>query len=151
VIRQVGARVMGLDDPTKKMSKSNGGANHAVALLDTPKKIQKTFNRAVTDSETTIVFDANRPGVTNLLTIHRALSGRSQEELEAHFAGKGYGDLKKELGQLVIDAFEPVQERYAELTADPATLDGILADGAARARTVAGATMTRVRQAMGLA
>jgi chorismate mutase len=91
VIRQVGARVMGLDDPTKKMSKSNGGANHAVALLDTPKKIQKTFNRAVTDSETTIVFDANRPGVTNLLTIHRALSGRSQEELEAHFAGKGYG------------------------------------------------------------
>lgn len=151
VIREVGARVMGLDDPTSKMSKSNEGANHAVGLLDEPKRIQKKFNRAVTDSQTEIVFDDNRPGVTNLLTIHRALSGRSQSELEAHFEGKGYGDLKKELGQLVIEALEPIQQRYAELTASPETLDDILARGAAQARQVAGQTMTRVRQAMGLA
>lgn len=150
VIRQVGARVMGLDEPTKKMSKSHDGQFHAVGLLDTPKVIQKKFNRAVTDSQTEIVFDETRPGVTNLLTIHQALSGLSKEQIEARFAGKGYGDLKKELGALVTDALEPIQQRYAELTEDSQVLDQILADGARRAQQVAGATMNRVRQAMGL-
>lgn len=150
VIRQVGARVMGLDDPTKKMSKSDEGTNRTIDLLDTPKAIQKKFNRAVTDSQTEIVFDEARPGVTNLLTIHQALSGLSREQLEARFAGKGYGDLKKDLGAVVVAALEPIQQCYAELTEDPQVLDRILADGAQRAQQVAAATMTRVRQAMGL-
>ncbi len=150
VIREVGARVMGLDDPTKKMSKSDEGANRTIGLLDTPKAIQKKFARAVTDSEGHIVFDDNRPGVTNLLTIHQTLSGLTKAELEARFAGRGYGDLKKELGELVAEALTPIQQRYIELTEDPRTLDQILADGAARAQAVAAQTMSRVRQAMGL-
>ncbi|MDP7448961.1 MAG: tryptophan--tRNA ligase, partial [Candidatus Latescibacteria bacterium] len=150
VIREVGARVMGLDDPTKKMSKSDGAVNRTVDLLDEPKKIMKKFGRAVTDSQTDIVFDENRPGVTNLLTIHQALSGQSQVELETHFSGKGYGDLKKEVAGLVAETFEPIRQRYTELTADPQTLDRILANGAERAQTVAVQTMSRVREAMGL-
>ena len=149
VIRQLGARVMGLDDPTKKMSKSQDGQFHAIDLLDDPKKILKKFNRAVTDSQTSIVFDETRPGVTNLLTIHQALSGQTRQQIESHFAGKGYGDLKKELADLLTEALAPIQQRYAELTEDPQTLDRILAAGAERAREVAGLTMSRVRQAMG--
>ncbi len=150
VIREVGARVMGLDDPTKKMSKSTDGQFHAIGMLDTAKVIQKKFNRAVTDSQTEIVFDETRPGVTNLLTIHQALSGQTKEQLESHFSGKGYGDLKKELGALVVENLAPIQQRYNELTEDPQTLDQILTAGAARAQAVAGQTMTRVREAMGL-
>lgn len=150
VIRKVGARVMGLDEPTKKMSKSHDGQFHAVGMLDRAKAIQKKFNRAVTDSQSEIVFAEDRPGVTNLLTIHQALSGQSRRELEAHFVGKGYGDLKKELVMLVSEALEPIQQRYSELTDDPQTLDRILAEGADKAQTVAAQTMSRVRQAMGL-
>lgn len=149
VIREVGARVMGLDDPTKKMSKSSDGQFHSVGLLDDEKVIQKKFARAVTDSQQEILFDETRPGVTNLLSIHQSLSGQTREQLEAHFAGKGYGDLKKELAALVVETLAPIRQRYAELTADPQTLDRILADGAERARAVAGKTMSRVRQAMG--
>jgi tryptophanyl-tRNA synthetase len=149
VIREVGARVMGLDDPTKKMSKSSDGQFHSVGLLDDEMVIQKKFARAVTDSQQEILFDETRPGVMNLLTIHQSLSGQTRQQLEAHFAGKGYGDLKKELAALVVETLAPIQQRYAELTADPQTLDRILADGAERARAVAGKTMSRVRQAMG--
>ncbi len=149
VIREVGARVMGLDDPTKKMSKSSDGQFHSVGLLDDEMVIQKKFARAVTDSQQEILFDETRPGVMNLLTIHQSLSGQTRQQLEAHFAGKGYGDLKRELAALVVDTLAPIQQRYAELTADPQTLDRILADGAERARAVAGKTMSRVRQAMG--
>jgi tryptophanyl-tRNA synthetase len=149
VIREVGARVMGLDDPTKKMSKSSDGQFHSVGLLDDEMVIQKKFARAVTDSQQEILFDETRPGVMNLLTIHQSLSGQTRQQLEAHFAGKGYGDLKKELATLVVDTLAPIQQRYAELTADPQTLDRILADGAERARAVAGKTMSRVRLAMG--
>ena len=150
VIRGVGARVMGLDDPTRKMSKSVAGQFHAVGLLDEPKVIQKKFSRAVTDSQQEILFDDNRPGVTNLLTIHQVLSGLTKEELEARFVGKGYGDLKKELGALVAEALAPIQQRYAELTDDPQVLDRILVAGAEQASVVAGQTMERVRQSMGL-
>jgi tryptophanyl-tRNA synthetase len=150
VIREVGARVMALDDPTKKMSKSDEGSNRTIDLLDEPKVIQKKFSRAVTDSQQEILFDDNRPGVTNLLTIHQVLSGLTKEELEARFVGKGYGDLKKELGALVAEALAPIQQRYAELTDDPQVLDRILVAGAEQASVVAGQTMERVRQSMGL-
>ena len=134
IIRPVGARVMGLDDPTRKMAKSESGQYHSIGLLDEPDRIRKKLARAVTDSHKEIVFDPRRPGVFNLLTIYRSLSGQSQEEIEAHFEGKGYGDLKRELADVVIATLEPVQARFRELTEDPAYIDELLAEHAARVR-----------------
>ena len=104
----------------------------------------------MTDSQTEIVFDPERPGVTNLLTIYQVLSGETRESIEARFEGKGYGDLKKNLAELVIESLAPIRQRYDELTADPATLDALLATGVERARPVVEQTMDNVRQAMGL-
>ena len=120
VIRPVGARIMGLDDPTKKMSKSIDGQFHSIGLLDPPNRIKKTIMRAVTDSQTEIVFDENRPGVNNLLGIYQALSGQDKEQIEAQFAGKGYGDLKKAELEGGMAGIAPIQARYAALSADPA-------------------------------
>ena len=150
VIREVGARVMGLDDPTKKMSKSVEGQHHAIGLLDEPDLIRRRIGRAVTDSLREIRFDEDRPGVHNLLTIHHALSGQEKSAIEAHFEGKGYGDLKKEVAEVVVESLAPVRRRYAEITADPATVDELLEAGRERARPVAEATMESVRRAMGL-
>ncbi len=150
LIREVGARVMGLDDPTKKMSKSVEGQHHAIGLLDEPDLIRRRIGRAVTDSRREIRFDEDRPGVNNLLTIHHALSGQDKAGIEAHFEGKGYGDLKKELAEVVVEALAPVRRRYAGITADRGTIDGILEAGRERARPVAEATMEDVRRAMGL-
>ena len=148
-IRTVGARVMGLDDPTRKMSKSTEGQYHAISLLDEPDKIRKTVMRAVTDSQRDIVFNPERPGLFNLLTIYQALSGESQEEIEARFAGKGYGDLKKGLADRIITSLEPLQARYREITADPAHIDELLARSVEKLRPTVYATMDRVRQVMG--
>jgi len=148
-IRAVGARVMGLDDPTQKMAKSAEGQHHAIGLLDDPDTIRRTVMRAVTDSQRDIVFDPERPGVFNLLTIYQALSGQGQEEIEARFADKGYGDLKKELADLVIVRLEPLQARYREVTADPAYIDGLLQQSVEKLRPIVDSTMGRVRRAMG--
>ena len=150
IIRPVGARVMGLDDPTRKMAKSESGQYHSIGLLDEPDRIRKKLARAVTDSHKEIVFDPRRPGVFNLLTIYRSLSGQSQEEIEAHFEGKGYGDLKRELADVVIATLEPMQARFRELNEDPAYIDELLAEHAARVRVIASATMDKVRRVMGL-
>ena len=149
-IRAVGARVMGLDDPTRKMSKSETGVNHSVGLLDDPKLIRRKLGRAVTDSQTDIVFDPQRPGVYNLLGIYQALSGESEEAITARFEGKGYGDLKGGLADLVISVLEPLQHRYREFTEDPAYIDGILARSVERLRPVVDETMARVREVLGL-
>jgi len=149
-IPQVGARVMGLDDPTKKMSKSEDKPNHAVNLLDPPKVILKKIKRATTDSLRDIRFDEERPGVYNLLSIYQAFTGQSQAESESHFAGKGYGDLKKELGEVVVEGLKPIQTRYAELTADPAYLDSLLAQSADKIRPIAERTLKRVQEKVGL-
>jgi tryptophanyl-tRNA synthetase len=148
-ISTVGARVMGLDDPTRKMSKSAKGQYHSIALLDSPDLIRRTIMRAVTDSQREIVFDPQRPGLFNLLTIYQALSGQSREETEARFAGKGYGVLKGELADLVIAVLEPLQARYREVTEDPAEIDGLLRQSVARLRPIVDDTMDRVRRAMG--
>ena len=150
IIRPVGARVMGLDDPTRKMAKSDTGQYHSIGLLDDPDRIRKKLGRAVTDSHKEIVFDPQRPGVFNLLTIYRALSGQSQGEIEARFEGKGYGDLKREVADVVIATLEPVQARFRELSEDPTYIDELLAEHAARVRVIASSTMDQVRQAMGL-
>lgn len=149
VIRPVGARIMGLDDPTKKMSKSVDGQFHSIGLLDPPNRIKKTIMRAVTDSQTEIVFDENRPGVNNLLGIYQALSGQEKEQIEAQFAGKGYGDLKKAVLEVVMAEIEPIQARYAEISADPAYIDGVLAASVEHLRPIVDQTMDAVRRAMG--
>ena len=149
VIPTVGARIMGLDDSTAKMSKSAEGRFHSIGLLDDPDKVRKTIMRAVTDSQQGIVFDPQRPGLYNLLTIYQALTGLGNAEIEAHFAGKGYGDLKKELAEVVIAEIEPIQTRYQELTADPAYIDEVLRHSVEQLRPIADATMDAVRRAMG--
>lgn len=149
-IREVGARVMGLDDPTVKMSKSANGQFHAIGLLDPPAVIRKTIMRAVTDSGREIVFDTGRPGLFNLLNIYQSFTGDSREAIESRFQGKGYGDLKKDLADLVISVLEPVQSRYRDITDDPAYIDSLLLDSVERLRPIVESTMQEVRRAMGL-
>jgi tryptophanyl-tRNA synthetase len=139
-----------LDDPTKKMSKSEAVAGHAINLLDSPDDIRAKIMRATTDSRREIRFDEKRPGIFNLLTIYHLFSGQSQKEIEAQFEGKGYNDLKKALAEVVIEGLRPLQERYKELTADPTRIDSILADSAARARPIAEKVLAEVRKRVGL-
>ena len=150
VIPEVGARIMGLDDPTKKMSKSETAPGHAINLLDTPDVIMKKLSRATTDSQKDIVFDENRPGVYNMLVIYELFTGKSRKEIEAHFAGQGYAALKKELGEAVVEGLRPLQERYRELTADPTYIDSLLKEGADRARPMAEKTLALVKERVGL-
>src|SRR4051812_226204 len=148
-IPEAGARVMDLQSPEKKMSKSLPPAG-CVDLLDEPSASAKKIRSAVTDTGREVVADAaTKPGVTNLLTIHSALSGRTIRELEEQFAGRGYGDLKKELAEVVTDFVTPVRARTTELLDDPAELERILADGAERAREVAVRTVTEVYERVG--
>jgi tryptophanyl-tRNA synthetase len=150
VIPEVGARIMGLDDPTKKMSKSEDNPGHAINLLDSSDTIQSKIMRATTDSGREVRFDENRPGINNLLTIYQVFTGRSQDEIEGHFTGKGYAILKKELGEVVVEALRPLQSRYQKLVAEPGYLESLLAEGAARARPLAENTLALVKERVGL-
>lgn len=151
LIRTSGARIMGLDDPETKMSKSLGETRpeHSIGLVDDPDTIRRTIARAVTDSGREMRFDHASPGVLNLLTIYEVLSGAERDAIEAHFVGKGYGDLKRELTDLVVEVLRPIRKRYAELMSDPAEINRQLAKGRDRIAPIAEATMQRVRQAMG--
>ncbi|MDD5339199.1 MAG: tryptophan--tRNA ligase [Dehalococcoidales bacterium] len=149
-IAEIGARIMGLDDPTKKMSKSEEAPNHAIALLDPPDVIQKKIMRATTDSETTVVFDEKRPGIYNLLTIYKTFTGEKDKDIEAKFAGKGYGDFKKALAEVVIEGLRPLQERYQKITGEAGYIDKVLAEGAAKAHPLAQKTLAKVQKAVGL-
>ena len=143
------ARVMDLQSPDKKMSKSLPPAG-CVFLLDDPKVTAKKIRSAVTDTGREVVADpVEKPGITNLLTIHSALSGTSIPQLEERFAGRGYGDLKKELAEVVVDFVTPVRQRTQELLDDPAELQRTLARGAARAREVATRTVADVYDKVG--
>jgi tryptophanyl-tRNA synthetase len=143
------AKILDLQSPEKKMSKSLPPAG-CVFLLDDPKVSAKKIRSAVTDTGREVVADAEaKPGVTNLLTIHSALSGRSVPELEQHFEGRGYGDLKKELAEVVTDFVTPVRARTQELLDDPAELLRVLAGGAERAREVAAETVADVYERTG--
>ena len=146
----VGARVMGLDDPTQKMSKSATGLNHAVALLDPPARIRKTIMRATTDSLPAVDFDTAAPGVLILISIYQAFSGEPDDAIKARFAGMRYGDLKKLVAEMVIAHLEPFQQRYREITADPAYLASVLRQGAERVAPIANQTVHTVKQRMGL-
>jgi tryptophanyl-tRNA synthetase len=151
VVGQVGARIMGLEDPTKKMSKSEGNEGQSIGLLDSPDVIRRKIMRATTDSQRDVVFDESRPGIFNLLSIYQSITGENQQEIESRFEGKGYGDFKKALGEIVVEALRPVQERYREITADPGYLDDILKNGAAKATPLAAKKVAQVRERIGLA
>ena len=148
IIRGVGARIMALDNPTKKMSKSDNAGSY-ISLLDPPATIRKKIARATTDSERTIVFDEKRPGVFNLLTIYQALGDETREQIEAEFAGKGYKEFKEALAERIVAALEPIQRRYSELTADPKTLDELLARGAEQVRPLAQQTLRVAKERVG--
>lgn len=145
------AKIYDLQNPTAKMSKSAESDAGLINLLDDPKRSAKKVRSAVTDAGRDIIVDReNKPGVTNLLSIHSALSGTPIDQLVQHFAGKGYGDLKVETAQVLTDFVTPLRSRVDELMADPAHLDGILAQGAERAREVASQTLARVYDRVGL-
>ncbi|MBV9266094.1 MAG: tryptophan--tRNA ligase, partial [Acidobacteriaceae bacterium] len=146
----VGARIMGLDDPTQKMSKSASGATHAVALLDPPDRIRKTILRATTDSQPCVDLDTAGPGVLNLLAIYQAFSGSTDGEMKRHFNGMRYGDLKKEVAEMVVSQLEPFQQRYRQIVSEPGYLDGVLAEGAARVAPIAAETVRLTKDRMGL-
>jgi tryptophanyl-tRNA synthetase len=144
------AKIADLQDPAIKMSKSASSPQGIVDVLEDPAAIRRKIARAVTDTGAEIrADDEAKPGVTNLLRIYAALSGLSVPDLEPRYAGAGYGTFKKDLGEVVVDAFAPVRERTEKLLADEAELDAILARGAARAREIAGPTMAAVRQQVG--
>ena len=147
-IPKVGARIMSLSDPANKMSKSDEDVNGCIRLLDDADAIQRKFKRAVTDSGTEIKFDALRPAITNLLTIYQLLTGKSQQEVETNFAGKGYAQLKGELADTTIEFLRPVQERVKAI--EETELTRILDAGAEKARGIAGATLASVKKKMGL-
>ncbi len=144
------AKVTDLQEPTNKMSKSASSAAGIVELLDEPKASAKKIRSAVTDSGREVSFDEeNKPGVSNLLTIYAALTGRALDDIVKDYDGRGYGDLKKDLGVVVQDFVTPLRDRTMELLADPADLDAILADGARRAREVASGTLAAVYDRIG--
>jgi tryptophanyl-tRNA synthetase len=144
------AKIQDLQDPTSKMSKSSASQAGVIDMLEDPKVIAKRIRSAVTDTGREVRFDEEaKPGVSNLLRIHSALSGRTIEQLEADFEGKGYGDLKKEVADVVVDVAAPFRERTLEILSDPAELDRVLAEGAERARDVAHATLATVYDRVG--
>ncbi|HYT28659.1 MAG TPA: tryptophan--tRNA ligase [Ktedonobacteraceae bacterium] len=149
-IREVGARIMALDDPTKKMSKSDPNPNSRINLLDDPKTIKQKIARATTDSLRLVKFDPERPGITNLLTIYQLLTGKSQQEIEAEFEGKGYGDFKSALTERLIATLAPIQARQRELMNDLPTLENMLKQGADQVRPIAAATLQEIKDVVGL-
>lgn len=151
-IPQHGARIMSLQDPTKKMSKSDDNPNNYIGLLEEPKKIAKKIKRAVTDSDelARIYFNPEeKPGVSNLLTLLSGATGRSINDLVPEYEGKMYGHLKGDVADAVVAFLEPMQERFHEIRSDEAMMNAVLAKGASKAREVAAATVRRVYDAVG--
>ncbi|MBF1330660.1 MAG: tryptophan--tRNA ligase [Megasphaera micronuciformis] len=150
LLGQDGTRVMSLQEPTKKMSKSDDNQTATVYLLDTPKDIEKKIKRAQTDSDNAVRYDREaKPGISNLMDIFAALTDKSHEEIEKAYAGQGYGTFKKDVAEATISVLEPIQKRYAELI-DMPELDVILTKGAEKAREKASKTYEAVTKAMGL-
>ncbi|WP_339215885.1 tryptophan--tRNA ligase [Ornithinibacillus sp. FSL M8-0202] len=149
-IPKVGARIMSLQNPTKKMSKSDENVKASIFMLDEPKQIEKKIKSAITDSEGIVKYDKeNKPGVSNLLDIHSVFSGETIAELEQKYAGKGYGDFKQGVADAVIAVLKPIQDRYHEIL-ESSELDDILDEGAEKASLVANKTIQKAKKAMGL-
>jgi tryptophanyl-tRNA synthetase len=149
-----GARIMGLDDPTAKMSKSSTGAKgHAILLTDSDADIEVAIRRAVTDSGREVAWsdDPARAGVNNLLTIYSAVTGRDREQTTRDFgSARGYGDLKRRVAEVVVEAIRPIRERFAQLTADHGELERLLRIGADAARAVSEPKVLEIKRRIGL-
>ncbi len=149
-IPQVGARVMSLTSPENKMSKSDKDQNGCVYMLEKPEDILRKFKKAVTDSEASVRFDPpNKPGVSNLMQIYSAATGRSFEAIESEFAGHGYGDFKAAVGEAVVELLRPIREETERILADKAYLQGVYRDGAEKASRVANRTLGKVYKKVG--
>jgi tryptophanyl-tRNA synthetase len=149
-IKAGGARVMGLDDPTRKMSKSSGSEASYIAIMDKPDVIRRKIKRAVTDSGTEVRGGPDKPAITNMLDIYSALAGESVASIEQRYEGKGYADFKTDLGDVVAEALAPIQGRIRELEADKSYTLGVLKQGAERAEAIANRTLAKARERVGL-
>lgn len=148
-IMKSGARVCSLQDPTKKMSKSDENQNGYISLRDDADTILRKFKRAVTDSEARVYHDPAKPGVSNLMDIYAAVTGRSMEAIEAEFEGRGYGDFKVAVAEAVIEELRPMQERFALLMKDKAQLEALMKQGAEKASSVANRTLRKAMKKIG--
>jgi len=149
-IPKVGARIMDLQTPVNKMSKSEISDGGCVLIMDRPEDILRAFKRAVTDSETSIRYDtAAKPGVSNLMQIYSACSGKSIEDVEAEFSGQGYGSLKKQVGEAVVETLRPIREETERLISDKAYLESIYTQGAEKASRAANKTLRKVYKKVG--
>jgi tryptophanyl-tRNA synthetase len=148
---KAGAKIMSLAEPTKKMSKSDTNINSFILMTDDKDTILRKFKRAVTDSDGVVRFDKEcKPGVSNLMTIYSVFTGKTADEITAEFADKGYGDFKAAVAEVTADALAPVQSEYNRILADKTYVDGVLADGAARAARLADRTVAKVYRKVGL-
>ncbi|MFA4964142.1 MAG: tryptophan--tRNA ligase [Thermoleophilia bacterium] len=150
IIRSEGARVMSLDDPTKKMSKSAGSDNSYIAVMDPPDVIRRKIRRSVTDSGTEVRGGPDKPALTNLLDMYRALAGEPVDDIVARYEGKGYAEFKADLGEVVVEALAPIQARIRDLEADRSSTLEVLRVGAERAEAIAARTLAKVRERVGL-
>ena len=148
-IMKTGARVRSLQDPTKKMSKSDENVNAFISLKDDRDTILRKFRRAVTDSEACVRYAEGKDGVNNLMEIYGAVTGKTLEAIEAEFAGRGYGDFKTAVGEAVAAELCPIQERLAVLLDDKAQLEGLMREGAERAAAIASRTLSKAQKKMG--
>jgi tryptophanyl-tRNA synthetase len=151
LLPKTGARIMGLDNPSKKMSKSAVSDMNYVALLDEPAIIKKKIQKAVTDSGSDIIFDpAKKPAISNLLTIYSLLTGKTIKEIEKKYQGSGYGKFKSELAETVVEFLQPIQKKYQTLMNDRKYLNKILQDGAQKAEQIANETLNKAHKAIGI-
>lgn len=148
-IPKIGARVMSLQDPTKKMSKSDENLNSWVAILDTPDDIMRKFKRAVTDSEAKVCIGEEKHGINNLIGIYSAVTGKSSQQIEAEFEGKGYGDFKMAVGEAVVEELRPIRESYEAIIKDKAALEALYREGAEKASYVARKTLSKAMKKVG--
>ncbi len=149
LIPKTGARIMSLQDPTKKMSKSDENTAGFITMLDTPDQIMKKFKRAVTDSEACVRYAEGKDGINNLMGIYSCITGKSYAEIEREFDGRGYGDFKTAVGEAVVGALTPIQARYNKLIKDKAYLEKCYSEAAPRAEAIARRTLQKVMKKVG--
>ena len=148
-IGKSGAKIMSLQEPTKKMSKSDENPNASIYLLDDPDTIMRKFKRAVTDSEGTILYRDEQPGIKNLIDIYSACTGKSPADIEREFDGKGYGDFKVAVGETVVSVLKPLQDRMADIAKDKAYVDSVIKNNAEKANYFANKTLRKVQKKVG--
>ena len=149
-IPKVGAKIMSLQEPTKKMSKSDQDVNASITIIDDPDTIIRKFKRAVTDSDAKVRFDVeNKPGISNLMTIYSSITGQTMEQVQNEFEGKGYGDFKLRVGEAVVEELRPIQARFKELSSDKAYIDSLIKKNAETANYLATKTLRKVQKKVG--